>query len=88
MEGRDLEDHPFAFLKSVEFKAGVAREGGFQSRYIATPFQCLLPDKMRMFVVTLEFQAHHGEPPLDIPVTVAPRTGAWVESTCVATSTA
>ena len=32
VERRDLEDHPFAFLKSVEFEAGVAREGGFQSR--------------------------------------------------------
>ena len=76
MEGKDVEGLPFAFLKSVEFKAGgqsVAKVTFSQ----ATPFQCLLPDKTRMVVVTLEFQAHYGEPPLDIPVGITPRSGGW-----------
>ena len=76
MEGRDLEDHPFAFLKSVEFKAGGKPVGKVHFNP-GTPFQCLLPDKTRRVIVTLEFQAHYGEPPLDIPVTVTPRTGGW-----------
>ena len=71
MEGRDLEDHLFAFLKSVEFKAG-GKPVGKVSFNPGTPFQCLLPDKTRRVVVTLEFQAHYGE-----PVTVTPRTGGW-----------
>lgn len=100
VEGRDLEGLPFAFLKSVEFKAG-GQSVGKVAFNPGTPFQCLLPDKTRRVIVTLEFQAHYGEPPLDIPVTVTPRRGVksacvatptvtsgWVESVCVATPTA
>ena len=76
MEGRDLEGLPFTFLKGVEFKAGDQSVGKVVFKP-GTPFQCLLPDKTRRAVVTLEFQAHYGEPPLDIPITVTPRRGGW-----------
>ena len=79
VEGRDLEGLPFAFLKSVEFKAG-GRPVGKVVFNPGTPFQCLLPDRTSRVVVTLEFQAHYGEPPLDIPVTVTPRRGGWSQN--------
>ena len=76
VEGRDLEGLPFTFLKSVNFKVG-GQSVGKVAFNPGTPFQCLLPDKTRRVTITLEFQAHYGEPPLDIPASITPRRGRW-----------
>lgn len=71
-----MESLPFAFLKSVEFKT----RGQVLGKVVfnpGTPFQCMLPEQTKRVVVTLEFQAHYGEPPLDIPVSITSRRGEW-----------
>lgn len=76
MEGKDAEGLPFAFLKSVEFKAG-AQVVGKVNFSEGKPFQFLVPDRARKTVVTLEFHSHYGEPSLDIPINITPGRGGW-----------
>lgn len=77
VEGRDAEGMPFSFLKSVQFKVEdhVVGKVNFSE---GKSLQCLLPDKTKEVVVTLECHSHYGEPPLDIPVSVSTESGRWI----------
>ena len=87
MEGKDAEGAPFAFLKSVQFKVEdqVVEKVKFG---VGKSLQCLLPDKTKKVVVTLEFHSHYGEPPLDIPVNISTESGGWINSICTHFTTA
>ena len=77
VEGKDAEGLPFAFLKSVQFKVGgqVVGKVNFSG---GKSLQCLLPEKTKTVLVTLEFHSHYGEPPLDIPVDISTASGEWM----------
>ena len=79
VEGRDVEGLPFTFLKSVDFKAD-SRVIGKVNFGEGKPFECLVPERTRRVVVTLGFQAHYGEPPLDIPADIITGSGRWSQS--------
>ena len=67
---------PFAFIKSVEFvtEGKVIKKVPFSG---GKPFQCQLGYKAEKVVVRLEFHAHYGEPPLDIPINITAGIGGW-----------
>ena len=68
MEGRDPEDHPFSFLKSVSFSPGSGR--GPTRSCDQEPYQIDMKGKSLETKINLVFHAHYEELPLTLPLKV------------------
>ena len=64
MEGRDQEDHPFSFLKSVTFSGA-----GPDLTCDKEPYTVMLSGGREVRIV-LGFHSHYGEPPLELKLSL------------------
>ena len=73
MEGRDPEDHPFSFLKSVSFSPGSGH--GPTRSCDQEPYQIDMKGKSLETKINLVFHAHYEELPLTLPLKVTEGEG-------------
>lgn len=68
-----MEGYPFSYLKQLEFK-GVVSKPCVPGE---DPLECAVPQGGGQVLVQLTFQAHYGEPDVDLHFQVLPGKGTF-----------